>query len=55
MTKEEKNYVDARQDLLKAFKSFNELTSWQKEQLAKELIGADTIATMYSILRHYFG
>ena len=41
MTPEEKKYIDAKTDLLKALKSIGDLTPQQQEQLAKELLGAE--------------
>lgn len=54
MTEEEKKYVDAKNDILKALKSINELTPQQRQQLAKELLCADAFITAYNTMQHYF-
>lgn len=41
MTNEQEKYLKAKNDLIKAFKSFNDLTEQQKECLAKEIVGAE--------------
>lgn len=55
MTEAEKKYFDAKSDVLKAFKSVSELDEWQKRQLANELLGVETVAAMYNMMRQYFG
>ena len=55
MTELEKNYFDAKKDLIQALNSISKLEPWQREQLAKELMGAEAYAAMYSTMRQYFG
>ena len=50
MTNEQEKYLKARSDLIKAFKSFNDLTEQQKECLAKEIIGAEQFMVTCRIL-----
>lgn len=54
MTQEQEKYIEAKHDALKAAKSFNELTLQQREQLAKELLGAEVFAAMCKMMRQYF-
>lgn len=51
----DRNYEKAKQDVLQAAKSIDELTPQQREQLAKDLFGASTVLTMYHLMRQYFG
>ena len=51
----DRNYEKAKQDVLQAAKSIDELTPQQQEQLAKDLFGASTVLTMYHLMRQYFG
>jgi len=53
MTPEDKKYFDAKNDVIKAFKSVSELNQWQKEHLAKELLGVEAAVTMYSLMRQH--
>ena len=48
-------YDKAKQDVLQAAKSIDELKPEQQEQLAKDLFGASTVLTMYHLMRQYFG
>lgn len=48
-------YLKAKQDLLQAFSSFNELSLEQKRQLATELVGAQKAILLEKILIQYFG
>lgn len=48
-------YAKARQDVIQALNSVGELESWQKEQLAKELLGADLAVAVYHAMRQYWG
>lgn len=54
MTETEKKYFEAKNDLIKAFKSVNELEPFQKEQLAKELFGVNAAITICNIMRQHF-
>ncbi len=54
MTPEEKKYIDAKKDVLKAIKSIENLTPQQKETLAKELLGVETVYSLYNIMQQYF-
>ena len=51
----QKHYDDAKKDLLQAFYSFSRLDDEQKRQLMSELVGAETVFTVYSIMRQFFG
>ena len=51
----DRNYEKAKQDVLQAAKSIDELTPQQRKQLAKDLFGASTVLTMYHLMRQYFG
>lgn len=51
----DRNYEKAKQDVLQAAKSIDELTPQQREQLVKDLFGASTVLTMYHLMRQYFG
>lgn len=48
-------YEKARQDVMQALDSIGELELWQREQLAKELMGVEAVAAMYYMMRQYFG
>lgn len=48
-------YAKARQDVMQAFDSVRKLEPWQREQLAKDLFGAEVAATIYVILQQNFG
>lgn len=54
MTQEQEKYMEAKHDAPKAAKSFNELTPQQREQLAKELLGAEVFAAMCNMMRQYW-
>lgn len=51
----EKNYNNAKKDLLKTLESFSKLDGDQKNQLITEFIGAEAFCAFYSIMRRYFG
>lgn len=51
MTPEEKKYLDARTDVLKAAKSVGELTPQQREELAKELFGVEIVRAMCIVMK----
>ena len=53
MSEEEKKYVDARDDTLKAMKSIEDLNPQQREQLAKELLGIETFTAICKIMMQY--
>ena len=53
MSEEEKKYVDARNDILKAMKSIEDLNPQQREQLAKELLGIETFTAICKIMMQY--
>lgn len=48
-------YDKAKQDLIQALNSIRELEPWQREQLAKELLGANVAVAMYNVMQQYFG
>ena len=54
MTKEEKNYIDAWQDVMKAVESIRKLTPQQQEQLAKDIWGTATVMAMINIMKQYW-
>ena len=54
MTEEERKYIDAKNDILKALKSINELTPLQRQQLAQELFRVDAFLSAYNAVQHYF-
>lgn len=49
-----RKYDKAKQDVLQAAKSIDELTPQQREQLARELFGAKAVITMCHIMQQYF-
>ena len=51
----QRQYNDAREDLLKAMHSFSLLDDAQKQQLILESINADALAAIYSVMRQHFG
>lgn len=48
-------YAKAQQDIIQALNSISELEPWQREQLAKELLGTETTAALCNMMRQYFG
>lgn len=54
MIQEEKKYVDARNDVLKAMKSVGDLTPQQKKNLVYELFGSEVAHTLYNIMQQRF-
>lgn len=44
---EEKDYNNAKMDILKAMRSFQKLKPPYKEQLAKELVGTEALASAW--------
>lgn len=54
MIEEEKNYINAKNDVLKAIKSIEDLTPQQKESLAKELFGVEILHNLYNMMQQYF-
>ena len=55
MTPEEKNYIDAWHDVVKAVKSIRKLTPQQQEQLAKDIWGTEAVMAMVNMMKQYFG
>lgn len=49
----QKNYDDAKKDLLQALNSFSRLDDTQKNQLISEFIGVERVMVIYSIMRQY--
>lgn len=47
-------YAKAQQDVIQALNSIRALQPWQREQLAKELMGADVVIAMYNVMQQYF-
>lgn len=54
MTYEEKKYVDARNDLIKALKSVYDLKPQQRENLARELFGAEAVHIVCNMMQQRF-
>ena len=54
MTPEEKNYIDAWHDVVKAVESIRKLTPQQQERLAKDIWETETVIAMVKIMRQYF-
>ncbi len=50
----QKDYDDAKKDLLQVLNSFSRLDDTQKHQLISEFIGAERIMALYTIMRRYF-
>ena len=48
-------YEKAKQDLLQALKSYDELTLDQKERLMQEFFGVANVAAVCNMLKQYFG
>lgn len=46
-------YEKAKQDLLRALKSYGELSPQEKECLMQEFFGAANVAAVCDILKHY--
>lgn len=55
MTYEQKKYMEAKNDILKAAKSINDLTPQQRMQLAQEVFGTEIVVNMCNMMRQYFG
>lgn len=53
MSEEEKKYVDARNDILKAMKSIEDLNPQQRERLVKELLGIEAFTAICKIMMQY--
>lgn len=51
----QQNYLNARNDLVKALNSFSKLDSAQKNQLVSEFIRAEAVSAIYAIMCQYFG
>jgi hypothetical protein len=54
MTYEQQKYIEAKQDILKAAKSINELSQQQQIQLAEEIFGTELVLSMIRIMQPYF-
>lgn len=48
-------YKKARQDLLQALKSYDELLPTEKESSMKEFFGVANVAAVCNMLKQYFG
>lgn len=55
MSNEQVKYLKAKSDLIKALKSFSDLTEPQKECLAKELFGAGAVLQVKALLQNFRG
>ena len=51
----QRRYDDAKKDLLQAIYSASKLDEAQKQQLAMELLGVETMTAFYRMLRQYYG
>lgn len=51
----QKNYEDAKKDLLQAMNSISKLDDYQKRQLISEFANAGAILNFYSMLQQRFG
>ena len=51
----QRHYDDAKKDLLQAIYSASKLDEAQKQQLAMELLGVETMTAFYRMLRQYYG
>lgn len=51
MTYEERQYLEAKRDVLKAAESVKKLTLQQREALAKEVFGMECVETMCKMMR----
>lgn len=49
---EEKEYNNAKMDILKAMRSFQKLKPPYKEQLAKELVGTEALASAWQFFQN---
>ena len=47
-------YEKARQDLLQALKSYDDLSPTEKESLMKEFFGVANVAAVCNMLKQYF-
>jgi hypothetical protein len=54
MTYEQQKYNEAKQDILKAAESINDLNPQQRLQLAQDLFGTELVISMYKIMQQYF-
>lgn len=54
-TQRQKNYDDARKDLIQAMNSISKLDDYQKRQLISEFANAGAILNFYSMLQQRFG
>ena len=54
-TQKQKNYDDARKDLIQAMNSISKLDDYQKRQLISEFANASVILNIYSMLQQRFG
>ena len=54
-TQRQKNYDDARKDLIQAMNSISKLDDYQKRQLISEFANAGVILNIYSMLQQRFG
>ena len=55
MEQRHQNYIDAKNDLIKAMNSVSKLDLAQRNQLASEIISAEAAFSVYSMLRQFFG
>lgn len=51
----QKNYDDAKKDLIQAMNSISKLDDYQKRQLISEFANAGAILNLYSMLQQRFG
>lgn len=51
----QKNYDDAKKDLIQAMNSISKLDDYQKRQLISEFANAGAVLNVYSLLQQRFG
>ena len=51
----QKNYDDAKKDLIQAMNSISKLDDYQKRQLISEFANAGAVLNFYSLLQQRFG
>jgi hypothetical protein len=54
MTYDQQKYLEAKNDILKAAKSINDLTPQQRVQMAQELFGTEVVVNMCKMMRQCF-
>ena len=55
MSEEEKKYLEAKEDILQAAKSFSDLSPQWQAQLSKELLETAKVLAMHQIMQRHLG